>query len=147
MFQNSRETSLLSLAATVSWPFPLKHLHLSKTSFWHRKKTFIMAVAFCNRKLKKTKKVWQSGSSLTVFKIIRRIHLRKKTNEGTSSVHQHQWGERRLPQQGVRQAVVAAAAAAMAAARAYCSMLLIVLLVDSSFRCLVVYLRGTTKAT
>lgn len=51
--------------------------------FLAQKKMFIMAVAFCNRKQKKTKKVWQSGSSLTVFKIIRTIHLRtKKKKQG-----------------------------------------------------------------
>lgn len=109
-----------------------------------------MAVAFRNRKQKGNQQgvaEWQLLEAYT--KIIRTTHF-KQTREQGSSVHQRQWGERRLPQQGVRQAVVAAAMAAAAAAAAagpYCSMLLIVLLVDSSFRCLVVYLRGTTTAT
>ncbi|KAF7667995.1 hypothetical protein LDENG_00037460, partial [Lucifuga dentata] len=108
---------MLSLAATVSGVLS-KTLHLSDM-FLAQKKTFIMAVAFC---------IIKEGGAAALFFLLKK----QKTFWAPSS-------SRRAasPSRGVRQAVVAA--------QFYCSMLLIVLLVDSSFRCFVVYLQVTDR--
>lgn len=127
MFKNTRRSTMLSLAATVAWPFT--EVNTSQQHLFGTAKDVQNGSSILH---------YKSGAELELFFLLENKNQqeKKQTNKQTRcSVHRHQSGERRLPQQGVRQAVVAAA-------QSYCSMLLIVLLVDSSFRCLVVYLQG-----
>lgn len=108
---------MLSLAAIAAW-------------------AFIENITY-QRHLFGTKKDVYNGSSILQYKRGRSSSSFpfKKANKGRKkkkhSVQRHS-RERRLP-------------SAVLAAQSYCSMLLIVLLVDSSFKCLVVYLRALRR--
>lgn len=94
-----------------------------------------MAVAFCNKKKRAELEL------ILTLKKNKKKKTAKKQNKNTfcapTSVGRVVPRPPLPPQQGVRRAG--------GAAQSYCSMLLIVLLVDSSFRCLVVYLQGEGK--
>lgn len=119
--KNTRGSTMLSLAAISAW-------RLRKAS---------------QRHLFGTEKDVHNGSSILHYKRGRSYSSfippvkRNKTRSKDilcSDISQESGGP---PQQGVRQAVQQLSP--------YCSMLLIVLLVDSSFRCLVVYLRALRR--
>lgn len=110
-------STMLSLAAIAAW-------------------AFIENITY-QRHLFGTKKDVYNGSSILQYKRGRSSSSFpfKKANKGKKkkhSVQRHQSRERRLP-------------SAVLAAQSYCSMLLIVLLVDSSFKCLVVYLQARER--
>lgn len=112
-------STMLSLAAIAAW-------------------AFIENITY-QRHLFGTKKDVYNGSSILQYKRGRSSSSFpfKKANKGRKkkkrqhSVQRHS-RERRLP-------------SAVLAAQSYCSMLLIVLLVDSSFKCLVVYLQARER--
>lgn len=124
MFKNTREYTMLSLAAIVAWPFieniiPQQHLFGTEKDV-HNGSSILH---------------YKRGRSCSSFSI-KKTKKQKKKNILCTDISQESGFS---PQQGVRQAAEAA--------QSYCSMLLIVLLVVSSFRCLVVYLQVRGKKT
>lgn len=113
-------STMLSLAAIAAWAF-IENITYQRHLFGTKKDVYNGSSIL----------QYKRGRSSSSFPFKKSKQRKKKKKKRQHSVQRHS-RERRLP-------------SAVLAAQSYCSMLLIVLLVDSSFKCLVVYLQARER--